>query len=1842
MATFGGSGLKIKKTGTPGVSGASSVSGVSVPSMWKPAAEPGARIQTPPKTAKFEAADSYRETPKTTQTEFVNLGNIPYIRGQFARNPSDKTKIVPVSRETITGAQKEGYRTGLGSGQEVQIDHMMPVWAGGTAEAENLRPVPEGENQSGALTKAQAVLRILFRNPELAQKHLGRQLDLAETRMWLIRAADFTDKDVKGVGTLTSGGLKDETSDEAVKNAAKVFNKWQERPKGNVFGMPNWLAGTFKAIKGIAGLPFSTEGSKEFAGKVSEHAAAGAKMGIEGLESIPGIGKPLASVVKKTNLIGQGATSALSLGHFTAPPEPDETSADRLARTSGQILGGVVQWRVGGELIAKGVTGGLAKIAPKFAAKYFPVGTANAVTAAKGFKGRWQSMLKRLPANIVLMGATGQLSRQEENTAEARIKALGYGSALAVPASLARPGFTKDLMGLWMGVGAIEAASGVPYTDAAINATAFTIYHATGDMFGPEAVKKKASQIRVLPAGVGPTGTPVPQIAEAPIRMKMVTDENGNQRAEMEVVPNTDPNLTPEQRRAEDLRNVLIAKQEEYATLSPEERAKREADDYRTAQEMLNRNPQAFSGMSQAADDASQKVIGTPAVVPVEGEPAHTVPLKKSKAVDLQVKRATDDGTLLPAQGLLVPADGTRAVMTLRDDGLPPEVVLVSEKGDRYPLGTIIEDIGALQPVKDFMPVNGVTEVKILVSRSDGTVTVTMTESLNKNSSNFGKAVKAEEATPAKTGPTSKVRVDQPKSESNWLQTVISKAVGKPAGIVPPISNEAFINEMTKNVSKGKLSTRAIQGMNLRQLGDAIDRTADSVRGGTTLRERKALAEQAKKLVTEIFNKAESPEEADAIIAPLMEKVRKAVSPPVAGRDTDPTVLENVGRAVKMLGAKTGQEANELGLKLTIVRRMLKTDPKAEKPAVSRFMSLFGKPKVEPSQATLPLDQASEMDKMKERMKSVKLKDEERAARTPKEIIADRRAATERAKHEIDQAIEPVEKLRKEKYYGTENPEKVVSDYETRLNQAVGNVIADIKNKVDVARNRYEESGERMKGPKVSAKDISGYSGMTDADIEELQRYGENAIRLKKESTDPSEDLWMREKGKVFNGEEYIELPYNRKDNQPEEETSAMDFFEANVENRRISGTPEEYYALRRWFVHGDSSGVLADKFMMFMPEFNPDVKAVNGRFDDYLAERGQYGQAQKEGRESEMKKPADLLESDRNDYMRAMIAGQADERTINYSVPSDKEIALKIYVSDHPRNPTETPQDHKKRVTDGFAKAWKAKEFTALPKNPRVAALPEVKEALLNLPHGDVQASKILSGKRTLLTGGKRPTYEEYDLEGNPMKDEEGNVIRRDITNPVALHFRSEATKAKSPALGEMWKRAEKKLADAKGGESAFYENQMVLPGQFGENGVDFTTRMHPSEAKVVQLASADVLDLYDGNDPIVAAVAKVAKEARDSGRIIYASTKPNESLKEFEGQYLNIRNIAALEYGRTTPDGEFMLELAGNDADKKRQVEEWLMTGKYGGEDSQYLDDEMSSALRDFHDELGGRQTGKLELRPEEIGRTDPNADVADEGQQVTSLSKTFGEYDEDFKVGVELPDDLVEYTSIDLRAGALIDKDVQKKLMADSVRKETSVDKVAEHMAGIFDRKYQEALDAAIEEASTQHEAEGQKAEEKATHIATLEKELETLKADKEKAKSIQERGDIAEKIVEKEYEIKGATRPVPYRSPNMTRHSQGEKAPAYRQLTAEETDKATAKLAELEGPNGENVKKLQGEVTELQSMGDLSENAAFKSAKGKLGTLLSDIEEKKRELAAGKVEPGVNPNDLIDKWKKVLSK
>ena len=509
-------------------------------------------------------------------TQFVNFPQF-LGGGQYANAPGSGELIQsyrgPSGQEPgdIPQYIKEYVRRGL-PGSTLEVDHIFENSIGGTYNTENLIAMkPEDHAKKTAVG---AIARTLLDAGEIQRGEA------------MVMIQNWENKDVSDVAT-NFGSLANDNPVEFAK--AKVM-EWSK---------PVDISFT-DVLKGFRGLLPKWLGGKE-------PTDPGARMWEAAMEE----GSP--NVVSQ---FARGIQSGLSMGYWEDKPLPNATTGQKVARAAGDITGTIVSFMALSAATA-GI-GGFLGIGARFAASAPKIATgAKAVATATTKTGTWAKIASGLSDGLLktaqktylantkynklsfsgtkvvkaldsagLFVLHGQLSKQEENTFQSRVKGAFFDASMGAMLGVAG-GSAKAYAGIGAGTYALSIMENPEdISGAVINSAVMVGLHGIGRVTKNTASLLALNKQRALdvykkngvdlppdpPSGSGPTKT---------YTKEELADYN--KKAVDSIIKKA---ATPEDAMAK-TKQVITASRELYKSgLDAKERAKADAEDY---QSVLNK-----------------------------------------------------------------------------------------------------------------------------------------------------------------------------------------------------------------------------------------------------------------------------------------------------------------------------------------------------------------------------------------------------------------------------------------------------------------------------------------------------------------------------------------------------------------------------------------------------------------------------------------------------------------------------------------------------------------------------------------------------------------------------------------------------------------------------------------------------------------------------------------------------------------------------------------------------------------------------------------------------------------------------------------------------------------------------------------------------------------------------------------------------------------------------------------------------------------------------------------------------------------------------------------------------
>jgi len=374
------------------------------------------RFSAIPDWYEFEPADSAEPKAVPSTTKFANfpqhLGG-----GQYAINPGSGDVIE--SERSVPQSMKEQIRQGIPSWR-VQVDHTFPLKHGsGTNMPQNLSGMKVEDHDKK--TKVGAVAGWLYKKNKISYPEFQNL------------SINWQGKDVSDV-KVYKGGLANDDKDNF---ADAKLTEWSKPTKIGVGEM-------YEGLLSLFGRKPKTEGGKLYTEALSE--------GPRGF-------------VGQT---AQGIASGATLGWFPHSKVENPTLSENIGNIAGSVTGTLLSFGWLGKIVKGAATGFIPK-ATKLSKTGETPGWLKILDEAKlGVKGtnafNTAARKQRVLKNVGLFGLHGQLSRQEENTLNGRVKRLmsdaAFGGMLG-----AAPSNLKGAAGAMMGTYVLSALEGAS-TDA--------------------------------------------------------------------------------------------------------------------------------------------------------------------------------------------------------------------------------------------------------------------------------------------------------------------------------------------------------------------------------------------------------------------------------------------------------------------------------------------------------------------------------------------------------------------------------------------------------------------------------------------------------------------------------------------------------------------------------------------------------------------------------------------------------------------------------------------------------------------------------------------------------------------------------------------------------------------------------------------------------------------------------------------------------------------------------------------------------------------------------------------------------------------------------------------------------------------------------------------------------------------------------------------------------------------------------------------------------------------------------------------------------------------------------
>lgn len=394
------------------------------------------RFSPIPEDYKFQTETSRRGDPEAPLVEPSEFAKFSKLRtgGQYTIDPTVEGDIKYKSVSLYSPSRLREARQNLSSTMW-EIDHKIPLWAGGTDTNENKVKLTVAQHERK--TKIEAVTRTLYYDNDYSRSN---NFTKANARVMNALALGRDDVDLDEIKVDDNGYLVTESGDpqEAVAFAIKKKLEW--------------------------------EGERNY------------KVGF----------KEVWDEIKDTSLLGRFGKSTISgfTGSWISPeqtkPEEGKELESKVTEALGHITGTIASF-VALEGVATQVLGraGILVRAKKIASGSKYLKGSGDIVEAGGISLSRNTAIKALK-NAGLFGLQGQLSRQESNEFSSRIKRLvtdaTMGSMLALPGVTKTPSdFIKNYGGLFAGSYTFSKIEGASTEDAIIGSTILVGLHGLGE-----------------------------------------------------------------------------------------------------------------------------------------------------------------------------------------------------------------------------------------------------------------------------------------------------------------------------------------------------------------------------------------------------------------------------------------------------------------------------------------------------------------------------------------------------------------------------------------------------------------------------------------------------------------------------------------------------------------------------------------------------------------------------------------------------------------------------------------------------------------------------------------------------------------------------------------------------------------------------------------------------------------------------------------------------------------------------------------------------------------------------------------------------------------------------------------------------------------------------------------------------------------------------------------------------------------------------------------------------------------------------------------------------------------
>lgn len=413
------------------------------------------------------------------------LANLPEYMGggQFASDPSQKGSLIK-SERIFEPEENIKLRGGLPSNL-YEIDHIVPLWAGGSDTLYNKR-IYFTEDHANK-TAVENIVRPLY--------YAGK-IDLNNARTL---ALNWQDKKIPKNVQFKDGEIM---SDDPLGTAEKVFQSWSEprkpslkdiwgevktnlkKPVEFTEGLVGGLATTAAAAIGDLFVPGDKWGAIKEGQKYFQKTLAGK----EGLSSTPLGQFPKAALA--------GFSGGWMPGVETEFEHPVDKAVSNITKFAGETAGGLLSFvALKGALGLAGKATGITSAAAKgVGSSLLPASVIGKDAVYVANKIPSMQKAAAVLENMGLFALHGQLSKQEEEGFKGRLKRAT--SDLASGAILGAAGHkVSGYAGVFAGTGILSYMAGADWDDALVNASVMTAFHGMGHGKGKniEAQVKKAA-----------------------------------------------------------------------------------------------------------------------------------------------------------------------------------------------------------------------------------------------------------------------------------------------------------------------------------------------------------------------------------------------------------------------------------------------------------------------------------------------------------------------------------------------------------------------------------------------------------------------------------------------------------------------------------------------------------------------------------------------------------------------------------------------------------------------------------------------------------------------------------------------------------------------------------------------------------------------------------------------------------------------------------------------------------------------------------------------------------------------------------------------------------------------------------------------------------------------------------------------------------------------------------------------------------------------------------------------------------------------------------------------------